>query len=129
MSVKKKIISVGLAVVMLMNIGPTAAISKSDTRSGELDSHYVKGVSNITSTTGSSETSTSCNAAANVSSTYSYVNISTLATGKITKSNGYMYSASVSFKAPSGCRSVKIVGSHSVRYSSQNWSATTSVVY
>ncbi|MCD8095963.1 MAG: hypothetical protein LUE12_07545 [Ruminococcus sp.] len=124
---KKRIVAIGAAMMMavsMTNFGVSA-----NTKTGTLSGYSVKGTSKVTATTGSSSTSTSANTTARVTGTYSYVNTSTLKTGQVSKSNGYMYSASVSFSAPSGCRSVKEKATHSVTYSSQSWSASTSATY
>ena len=122
----KRIAAVSAAMVVAVSMMSIGAGAVTDVESGKLSDYTVKGSSTVTATTGSSSTITSANTTATVTGTYSYVNTST---GKTSRSNGYMYSASVSFDAPSGCRSVKETGSHSVSYSSQKWTASTSATY
>lgn len=130
MKLRKRFAAMGAAMVMavsMMSVGANAAHYQE--RTGSLSGATVKGSSSVTSITGASSTSIAANVVASVTGTYSWVNTSTLATGTTTQSKGYMYSATVNFNAPSGCRSVREVGSHSVSYSGQSWSASTTAIY
>ena len=103
--------------------------ASADTKTGYLNGAFVSGSSNISSTTGSSSTNIEANTAVSVSGTYTWVNVYNLSTSTSTKNKTYMYTASVSFTAPTNCRSVREVGSHSVSYSGQSWSASTEAIY
>lgn len=123
-TLKKSILALGLALGVMASMGASAFAA-----SGSINGYYTSGNSYIYSTSGSASTSFGDYGSVAVNSTYSYVNTKTLATGTQSRNNGHYKSTSVSFSAPSNCRSVAISSSHSVSAYSQTWTASTSKVY
>lgn len=130
MKMKKKSLAMMLSIVMIMSVGN---IAQADTKSGSLSGHAVTGSSSINSSGASASTgmgiSPTAGASVSVAATYSYVNVMTLATGSSNNGSGGTNACSVSFYAPTNCRSVQISASHSAYYDSQSWSASTYEIY
>ena len=122
----KGILSLGLALSIIVG---GAATAFADSKSGSINGYYTTGSSYVTYNSGSAGTSFGSNGSVAVNSTYSYVNVNTLATGSTSRNNGHYKYASVSFSAPKNCRSVKVSSSHSVTAYGQSWSTTTSAIY
>lgn len=93
---------------------------------GAINGYTTRASSTIRQQKASASTSYDYNGSVSVSSTYSYVDVNTLATGTYTKNNAHYSHCSVEFSAPSNCHSVKIVSSHKVSAFGQIWSTKTS---
>lgn len=126
-NLRKLILALTFALTLTFGMGITAFAATSAT--GAINDYTTRGSSSISKTGASASTSYASTGTVSVSSTYSYVNTETLATGTSSKSNGYYSSCSVSFWAPSNCRSVKITSSHRVSAYDQVWTANTSNTY
>lgn len=124
----KKMVASVLAIALVMCTPAMVAEARS-IETGELAGAYVSGESQISSTGASCTTSVGANAVAQVSGTYYYLNIKTMTDGSKSSANGGLHVATVSFTAPTDCRSVSVFGNHSVTYSGQNWSTSTDAVY
>lgn len=85
--------------------------------------------SEISQTGASCLTSITSSGMAYVTGTYYYLNYETLLTYDIPAANGGQHYASISFTAPTNCRSVKVRGSHTINYGAQNWEVRTEARY
>lgn len=119
----------GFVLTLTLTFGMGISVFAATSATGAINGYATKGSSSISKTSASASTSYGTNGSVIVSATYSYVNTDTLATGTSSKNNGGYRSCSVSFSAPSNCRSVKITSSHSVSAYSQKWTANTSATY
>lgn len=129
-NLKKIILAFALALTLTFGMGISVlAATTTDTARGAIKDYATKGSSSIYSTSASASTLFGSTGTITVLSTYSYVNTNTLVTGTSSKNNGYYSSCSVSFSAPSNCRSVKITSSHRVAAYGQTWTANTSAIY
>lgn len=126
-NLKKLILT--FAFTLTLTFGMGISVFAATAATGAVNGYTTKGSSSISKTGASASTSYASTGSVTVSSTYSYVNTNTLATGTSSKNNGYYNSCSVSFSAPSNCRSVKVTSSHKVAVSGQTWTASTSAIY
>ena len=116
----------GTAIMMIASVTAIGASAKSDTVTATFPGYTNTGTSTVTYSTGSSSTNTTKPyATAVVQGKYIYINISTAVRTTKTANNGALYSASVSFTAPSGNRSYSESATHTVGA----WSQPTSVIY
>lgn len=121
---KKLILTFAFILTLTLGMGISVFAA-----TGAINGYTTRGSSSISRTGASASTSYASTGSVTVSSTYSYVNTNTLATGTSSKNNGYYNSCSVSFSAPSNCRSVKVSSSHRVAAYGQTWTASTSATY
>ncbi len=126
-NLRKIILTFTLAFTLTFGMSISAYAATSAT--GGINDYITRGSSSISATGASASTSYQSTGSVTVSSTYSYVNTDTLETGTSTKNNGHYSSCSVSFSAPSNCRSVKVTSSHSVTAYDQTWTTNTSATY
>ena len=124
----KKALTAMLSLTLILGMSGITVFAASS-QTGAINGYTTRGASSISSSGASATTSYGSSGSVSVSATYSYVNIKTLATGKMSKTNGYYNNCSVSFSAPSNCRSVGISSSHRVAASGQIWTAKTSATY
>ncbi|MBD5539727.1 MAG: hypothetical protein HDR00_00750 [Lachnospiraceae bacterium] len=126
-NLRKLILALTLALTLTFGTG--ISVFADTTEEGAINGYDIKASSSIKATSASASTTFGSTGSVVVSSTYSYVNTETLATGTSSKNNGYYSSCSVSFSAPSNCRSVKITSTHTVSAYGQTWTASTSATY
>jgi len=118
-----------LIIAGILVFASSLGIAFADTKRGQLNGHDVIGHSSVTQTSGIAYTDMLWSGSVSVNATYAYVNINTLETATQTKSAGGQSNCSVSFSAPSSCRSVYISASHWASLSGQTWSASTYDAY
>lgn len=116
----------GLAVVLC---APVAVAEAKEMESAILGGVSVSAQSKISASGASCSTSAGGTAVVSVSGTYYYVNVDSMEIDSASSANGGQHGKEVSFSAPTGCRSVKVQGSHSVVCGNQRWSASTSAIY
>lgn len=114
------------AIISIAMETPAFAVSSV---SGGIDRYTTKGSSQIYSTYATASTAFTYNGSVSVSSSYSYINTSTLEVTTVSSSKGGMSSVNIEIAAPTSCRSVRIDSKHSVSALNQKWTATTSAVY
>ena len=124
----KSILALGLALSIIVSVGGVSVFAASQKR-GNLNGYSTIAVSTIAKSSAYASTQFATNGKRSVTSTYVYVNTTTLAGGRSTKDFTSMREAKVSFVAPKGCRSVKISSSHYVEAFDKRWTANTSAVY
>ena len=127
----KKIIAGMLAIAFVVcTSGVTAkAASLKDEQKGKIGDWSVWATTSITPTGATCITGFTGTGATSVTGTYYYVNFRTVEVGVKTLGTGGRYGVSVSFSAPTDCRSVRVNGSHRVSCGAQYWGATTEAIY
>ena len=126
---KKSILALGLTLGIIACFGG-AAFAASEAY-GHINSYATSGRSRAFATTADARTVSATKGTVTVYSEYSYVNVSNLTTGKVTRNAGgnNTYVASLAFTAPKNCRSVKIKSSHVVYALGELWNANTDANY
>lgn len=127
MKLKRKVGSMLLICALLITMFSSTAYAS--TQYGNLSGNTVVGSCSISSTSGYAYTSIAVDCAVTVSASYGYVNIQTLQTGTYSGGKGDKRDCSLSYSAPSSCRSVYINAYHTAYYNGQSWSASTSSTY
>ena len=125
---KRNRFKVMMLTVVLLVMSSSTDVFAANTEVGVVAGVTATANSNINSTFAQSSTSAS-GISTYVSATYSYIDVNTLQTGTSSSSRGYYSNSSVSFNAPTNCRSVNIKGSHEAVSGNQKWSAKTDAVY
>ena len=120
----KSILALGLALSILIGVSGTSVFAASHYVT-MINGYYATAVSNISSTNAAANTTFATKGRVSVESTYTYVNTQTLNAIKITKSSNTLGSSTVSFVAPSNCRSVSIYSKHRVDHYGKSWTVVT----
>ena len=128
-SFKKGILALGLTLGIIASLGG-AAFAGSEAY-GHVNSYATSGRSRAFATSADARTFCGAKGTVTVYSEYSYINVSNLTTGTMTKNDGgnNTYVASLAFTAPKNCRSVKIKSSHVVYAFGELWNANTDARY
>ena len=129
MKLKKILASILVCAMVVYSPLVAAEASTIDEYTATFGDVVARAKSEIDKTSASCLTSISTTGMTYITGTYYYVNTSTMETGSKTSGNGGLAASSVSFSAPTKCRSVKVSGNHRVTFGAQSWSASTEAIY
>lgn len=129
MKLKKILASILVCAMVVYSPLVAAEASTIDEHTATFGDVVARAKSEIDRTSASCLTSISTTGMTYITGTYYYVNTMTMETGSKTSGNGGQGLSSVSFSAPTNCRSVKVNGSHRVTFGAQYWGVSTEVVY
>ena len=124
-SFKKSVLALGLAAAVIAAIGG-ANVFAAQTQTATVGGYGVYCKSDIKYRTATAFTEYGSYAdTLSVESRYNYCNTTTGKGGSKSNGTGHYKRASLSFSAPTGCKSVSISSTHRVSAGGQNWHAST----